>query len=116
MNTRIQVEHPITEMVTGIDLVKSQILIASGEKLSFTQKDIDIQTHSIECRINAEDPDNNFLPSPGKIEKLILPSGPGVRVDTYIYEGYSVPPYYDSLLMKLITYGRNRDGLSSINF
>ena len=109
MNTRIQVEHPITEMVTGIDLVKSQILIASGEKLSFAQKNIGIQTHSIECRINAEDPDNNFLPSPGKIEKLILPSGPGVRVDTYIYEGYSVPPYYDSLLMKLITYGRNRD-------
>ena len=108
MNTRIQVEHPITEMVTGIDLVKSQILIASGEKLSFAQKDIGIQTHSIECRINAEDPDNNFLPSPGKIEKLILPSGPGVRVDTYIYEGYSVPPYYDSLLMKLITYGRDR--------
>jgi len=108
MNTRIQVEHPITEMATGIDLVKSQILVARGEKLSFTQKDIDIQTHSIECRINAEDPDNNFLPSPGKIEKLILPSGPGVRVDTYIYEGYSVPPFYDSLLMKLITYGRDR--------
>ena len=109
MNTRIQVEHPITELVSGIDLVKSQILIASGEKLSFKQRDIGIQAHSIECRINAEDPENNFLPSPGKIEKLFLPSGPGVRVDTHIFEGYIVPPYYDSLLMKLITYGRDRN-------
>lgn len=108
MNTRIQVEHPVTEMVTGIDLVKSQILIAGKEKLPFTQRDIGICAHSIECRINAEDPDNNFIPCPGIIEKLILPSGPGVRVDTYIYEGYKVPPFYDSLIMKIITYGRDR--------
>ncbi|HDD64598.1 MAG TPA: acetyl-CoA carboxylase biotin carboxylase subunit [Firmicutes bacterium] len=109
MNTRIQVEHPITELVTGIDLVKSQILIAQGEKLKINQEDIRINCHAIECRINAEDPENNFIPSPGKIKKLILPGGPGIRVDTHIYEGYVVPPYYDSLVMKLITYGQTRE-------
>ncbi|MCM8808162.1 MAG: ATP-grasp domain-containing protein, partial [Candidatus Omnitrophica bacterium] len=108
MNTRIQVEHPVTECVTGIDLVKSQIRIANNEKLDFTQRDIKINYHSIECRINAEDPENNFLPSPGRIKKLILPSGPGIRIDTHIYEGYFVSPYYDSLIMKLITFGRTR--------
>ncbi|MGC8977515.1 MAG: acetyl-CoA carboxylase biotin carboxylase subunit [Candidatus Ratteibacteria bacterium] len=109
MNTRIQVEHPVTECVTGIDLVKSQIKIADNLKLDFTQKDIRINCHSIECRINAEDPENNFMPSPGKIKKLILPSGPGIRIDTHIYEGYFVPPFYDSLIMKLISYGRTRE-------
>ncbi len=108
MNTRIQVEHPITEMVTGIDIVKSQILIADNRKLDFTQQDIQIKQHSIECRINAEDSENNFLPSPGKIKNIILPAGPGIRVDTHIYDGYFVPPYYDSLIAKLITYGRTR--------
>jgi acetyl-CoA carboxylase biotin carboxylase subunit len=109
MNTRIQVEHPVTECVTGIDIVKSQIKIADNSKLDFTQKDIKINYHSIECRINAEDPDNNFLPSPGRIRKFISPSGPGIRIDTHIYEGYTVPPYYDSLIAKLITYGRTRE-------
>ncbi|MGB9677140.1 MAG: acetyl-CoA carboxylase biotin carboxylase subunit [Candidatus Ratteibacteria bacterium] len=109
MNTRIQVEHPVTECVTGIDLVKSQIKIADNLKLDFTQKDIKINCHSIECRINAEDPENNFMPSPGRIKKLILPSGPGIRIDTHIYEGYFVSPFYDSLIMKLISYGRTRE-------
>lgn len=109
MNTRIQVEHPVTECVTGIDIVKSQIKIADNLKLDFKQKDIRINYHSIECRINAEDTENNFLPSPGIIRKLILPSGPGIRVDTHIYEGYFVPPYYDSLIAKLISYGRTRE-------
>jgi len=109
MNTRIQVEHPVTECVTGIDLLKSQIKIAQNIKLDFKQKDIRINYHSIECRINAEDPENNFLPSPGRIKKLILPAGPGIRIDTHIYEGYFVPPYYDSLIMKLIAYGRTRE-------
>ncbi|MCX8082983.1 MAG: acetyl-CoA carboxylase biotin carboxylase subunit [bacterium] len=108
MNTRIQVEHPVTEIVSGIDLVKHQILVARGDKLPFSQKDIAIKGHAIECRINAEDPLNNFMPSPGKITKLILPGGPGIRVDTHIYEGYTVPPYYDSLILKLIAYGMNR--------
>ncbi|MFN4227423.1 MAG: acetyl-CoA carboxylase biotin carboxylase subunit [Candidatus Ratteibacteria bacterium] len=108
MNTRIQVEHPVTECVTGIDLVKSQIKIADNSKLDFKQKDIKINYHSIECRINAEDPENNFMPSPGKIKKLILPLGPGIRVDTHIYEGYYVPPYYDSLIAKIISYGKTR--------
>ncbi len=109
MNTRIQVEHPITECVTGIDLVKSQIRIADNSRLDFRQKDIKINYHSIECRINAEDSENNFMPSPGIIKKLILPSGPGIRIDTHIYEGYFVSPFYDSLIMKLITYGRTRE-------
>ncbi|MFA6357232.1 MAG: acetyl-CoA carboxylase biotin carboxylase subunit [Candidatus Omnitrophota bacterium] len=108
MNTRIQVEHPVTEMVTGIDLIKEQIKVASGEKLKFTQEDIQIRGVAIECRINAEDPDNNFMPSPGKIESLILPGGPNVRVDTHIYAGYEVPPYYDSLIAKLIVRGNTR--------
>jgi acetyl-CoA carboxylase, biotin carboxylase subunit len=108
MNTRIQVEHPVTEIISGIDLLKSQILVAQGDKLGFTQRDIKIKGHAIECRINAEDPEKNFMPSPGRIGKLILPGGPGLRIDTHIYEGYSIPPYYDSLIMKLISYGRSR--------
>ena len=108
MNTRIQVEHPVTEMVTGIDLIKEQIRVACGEKLKIQQEDVQIKGAAIECRINAEDPDNNFMPSPGKIEALILPGGPNVRVDTHIYAGYEVPSYYDSLVAKLIVYGNNR--------
>lgn len=108
MNTRIQVEHPITEAITACDLVKQQILIAKGEKLKIRQKEIKVCGHAIECRINAEDPEKNFLPSPGKITRLILPGGPGIRIDTHIYEGYYVPPYYDSLIMKLISMGRDR--------
>jgi len=108
MNTRIQVEHPVTEMVTGIDLIKEQILIASGEKLKIQQDSIQIRGAAIECRINAEDFENNFMPSPGKIETLNLPGGPGVRLDTHIYPGYEIPPYYDSLVAKLITHGKNR--------
>ncbi|MBI5145056.1 MAG: acetyl-CoA carboxylase biotin carboxylase subunit [Candidatus Omnitrophica bacterium] len=108
MNTRIQVEHPVTEMVTGIDLIKEQIRVAAGEKLHLNQDDIHIQGASIECRINAEDFENDFMPSPGKIETLNLPGGPGVRVDTHIYPGYEISPYYDSLVAKLITHGRNR--------
>ncbi|MCK9266555.1 acetyl-CoA carboxylase biotin carboxylase subunit [bacterium] len=108
MNTRIQVEHPITELVSGYDLVKNQILVARGDKLGIRQKDIKLNGHSIECRINAEDALNNFMPSPGRIEKLIIPGGPGIRVDTHIFQGYTIPPYYDSLVMKLISYGRDR--------
>jgi acetyl-CoA carboxylase biotin carboxylase subunit len=109
MNTRVQVEHPISEAITGIDVVKYQILAAMGEKLPFTQEDLEIDGHSIECRINAEDPDNDFMPNPGKIKGLILPGGLGVRVDTHIYEGYNLPPFYDSLLAKLIVWGKDRD-------
>ncbi len=109
VNTRVQVEHPITEMVTGTDLIKEQIRIASGERLRYTQDDIRICGSAIECRINAEDPNNNFIPSPGKIESLNLPGGKGVRVDTHIFEGYSIPPFYDSLIAKLIAYGKDRD-------
>jgi acetyl-CoA carboxylase biotin carboxylase subunit len=108
MNTRIQVEHPVTEMVYGADLIKEQIRIASGEKLSIQQDDVHIKGASMECRINAEDYLNNFMPSPGKIQVLNLPGGAGVRLDTHIYPGYEISPYYDSLLAKLITYGRNR--------
>ncbi|MFA5096158.1 MAG: acetyl-CoA carboxylase biotin carboxylase subunit [Candidatus Omnitrophota bacterium] len=108
MNTRIQVEHPVTEMVTGIDLIKAQIRVAAGEKLKLKQEDIHIRGAAIECRINAEDPDNNFMPSPGKIQTLILPGGPNVRVDTHIYAGYEIPSYYDSLVAKLIVHGDNR--------
>lgn len=108
MNTRIQVEHPITEMITGVDLVKEQIKIAAGEKLKFTQKDITCNGHSIECRINAEDPDNNFMPSPGKVTKYSPAGGPGVRIDSHLYEGYSIPPYYDSLIVKLIVNADDR--------
>jgi len=108
MNTRIQVEHPVTEMVTGIDLIKEQIRVSAGEKLRFSQDNVQLRGAAIECRINAEDPDNNFMPSPGKIEALILPGGPNVRVDTHIYAGYEVPAYYDSLVGKLIVHGNNR--------
>ena len=107
MNTRLQVEHPVTELITGIDLVKQQLLIASGEPLSIRQKDIKISGHAIECRINAEDAET-FMPSPGTITQYHCPGGPGVRVDTHIYNGYKVPPYYDSMIGKLITHGENR--------
>jgi acetyl-CoA carboxylase, biotin carboxylase subunit len=107
MNTRIQVEHGITELITGTDLVKEQILVAAGEPLSFAQKDVQFKGHALECRINAEDP-VTFVPSPGTIRHLNLPGGPGVRIDTYAYEGCTISPYYDSLVAKLMTYGRNR--------
>ena len=108
MNTRIQVEHPVTEMVTGLDLVKTQFRIAAGEPLPVTQEEVRLAGHSLECRINAEDPDR-FLPSPGKVTNLRLPGGPGVRVDSHAYVGYIVPPCYDSLLAKLLVHGRDRD-------
>jgi acetyl-CoA carboxylase biotin carboxylase subunit len=108
MNTRIQVEHPVTEMITGIDLVKEQIKIALGKKLPFAQRHIQIKGHAIECRINAEDVKANFRPSPGKITQLILPGGNGVRIDTHIYPGYEVPPYYDSMIAKLIVHAPTR--------
>lgn len=108
MNTRIQVEHPVTEAVTGVDIVKEQIRVAAGEELRYTQKDISITGHAIEVRINAEDPDNGFRPSPGKITALNLPGGPGIRVDTHAYAEYVIPPYYDSLLGKIIAYGHDR--------
>lgn len=108
MNTRIQVEHPVTEMITGMDLIKEQIRVAAGEKLSITQKDVKIEGHSIECRINAENPDKNFAPSPGRIESMHLPGGNGVRIDTHIYEDYTVSPFYDSMLLKLIVHGKTR--------
>lgn len=109
MNTRIQVEHPITEMRTGIDIVKEQIKIAGGEKLKFKQKEIEFKGHSIECRINAENPNKNFMPCPGKITGINLPGGNGIRIDTAIYEGYTIPPYYDSMIAKIIAYGVNRN-------
>ena len=109
MNTRVQVEHPVTEMVTGIDIIKEQIKIASGEKLSFTQKDIKFTGHSMEARINAENPEKNFMPCPGTITGLHLPGGNGVRVDTAIYSGYTVPPTYDSMLAKVIVHGKDRN-------
>ncbi len=108
MNTRIQVEHPVTEFITGVDLVKEQIKIALGKSLPFTQRKIQIKGHAIECRINAEDVKENFRPSPGKITQLILPGGNGVRLDTHIYPGYEVPPFYDSMLAKLIVYAPTR--------
>jgi len=107
MNTRIQVEHPVTEMVTGIDLVKEQIRIAAGERLSIRQ--VEMRGHAIECRITAEDPRRNFAPNTGIINRLILPGGPGIRLDTHLYEGYEIPPYYDALLCKLIAHGRDRN-------
>ena len=109
MNTRIQVEHPVTEWVTGVDLVKAQIRVAAGEPLGFKQEDVRINGHAIECRINAEDPEQDFAPSPEKIRALRLPAGPGVRVDTHIYAGYTVPHYYDSLLAKLIVHDHTRE-------
>lgn len=108
MNTRIQVEHPITEFITGVDLIKDQIKIAAGIKLSYSQEDINIQGHSIECRINAEDTLNNFMPCPGKISGLFVPGGLGVRVDSNIYDGYTIPPTYDSMIAKLIVHGKDR--------
>jgi acetyl-CoA carboxylase, biotin carboxylase subunit len=108
MNTRVQVEHPVTELVTGIDLVQEQLRIARGRKLRFTQDDIRMNGWAIECRINAEDPYNNFIPSTGKITAISLPTGPGVRVDTGVFEGYEITPYYDSMISKLICYGETR--------
>ena len=108
MNTRIQVEHPVTEMVTGIDIVKEQIRIAAGMPLRFKQQDVKITGHAIECRINAENPEKNFMPSPGKITNLHIPGGNGIRVDTHIYNGYKVPSNYDSMLLKLIVHGDDR--------
>ena len=108
MTTRIQVEHPVTEMVTRVDIVKEQLRIANGEGLRFKQEDIKFEGHAIEVRINAEDPDNNFAPCPGKIESFHVPGGPGIRVDTHVYAGYVIPPYYDSMIAKLIVWGENR--------
>ena len=108
MNTRVQVEHPVTELITGVDIVKEQLRIADGEPLSYTQDQITIRGHAIECRINAEDP-TNFMPSPGRISHLHIPGGPGIRVDTHIYDGYFVPPYYDSMIGKLIAHGESRE-------
>ena len=109
MNTRIQVEHPVTEMVYNRDLVKDQIRVAAGEPLGYEQKEIKLEGHAIECRINAEDWERNFMPNPGHIENVHFPGGPGVRVDTHIYSGYNIPPYYDSLVAKLIAYGKDRE-------
>ena len=109
MNTRVQVEHPVTEFVTGVDIVKEQIKIADGQELSFSQEDVEIHGHAIECRINAENPAFNFAPSPGKISNLYLPSGGvGLRVDSAVYPGYTIPPYYDSMIAKIIVHGENR--------
>jgi acetyl-CoA carboxylase, biotin carboxylase subunit len=108
MNTRLQVEHTVTEMITGIDLVQQQIFVAAGEKLKFRQKDIELRGHAIECRINAEDP-YSFVPSPGKLTTFHMPGGPGVRIDTHVYAGYTVPPHYDSMICKLITHGATRE-------
>ena len=107
MNTRVQVEHPVTEMITGVDIVKEQIRVASGEALGMTQDDITFTGHAMECRINAEDP-QTFLPSPGNIKRFHAPGGIGVRVDSHIYDGYTVPPFYDSLIAKVITHGSDR--------
>ncbi|MGN6519247.1 MAG: acetyl-CoA carboxylase biotin carboxylase subunit [Dokdonella sp.] len=107
MNTRIQVEHPVTELITGVDLVREQLLIAAGEKLTIRQEDIVLDGHAIECRINAEDPDT-FMPSPGLVKRFECPGGPGVRVDTHVYDGYRIPPNYDSMIGKLIVHGRDR--------
>lgn len=109
MNTRIQVEHPVTEMITGVDLIKEQLRVAAGDKLTLTQEAVQITGHSIECRINAENPYENFRPCPGKIETLLLPGGPGVRVDSAVYQGYLIPPVYDSMIGKLIVHGVDRD-------
>jgi acetyl-CoA carboxylase biotin carboxylase subunit len=109
MNTRIQVEHPVTEMVTGADLVRAQIRIAAGEGIGMSQREIEARGHSIECRINAEDPDANFRPSPGTATGYRCPGGPGVRVDSQLFQGYTIPPYYDSLIAKVVTWGTTRD-------
>lgn len=109
MNTRIQVEHPVTEAVTGIDLVQAQLQIAAGEPLGFSQSDVQIQGHAIECRILAENPAENFRPCPGTIQGLYMPGGPGVRVDSAIYQGCEIPPFYDSMLAKLIVHAPTRE-------
>ena len=109
MNTRIQVEHPVTEWVTGIDLIKEQIRIASGKKLSYTQDEVHLSGHAIECRINAENPEKGFRPSPGTITDMYLPGGKGIRIDSAIYSGYTIPPYYDSMVAKLIVWAKNRN-------
>ena len=108
MNTRIQVEHPVTEMVSGVDLIKEMISIAQGNPLSVKQEDIQFRGHAMECRINAEDPEHNFRPCPGVIEQVHLPGGNGVRIDTAVYSGYEIPPYYDSMIAKVIVHGRDR--------
>lgn len=108
MNTRIQVEHCVTEMISNIDIVREQICVAAGEKLDFAQKDVLLRGHAIECRINAENPEKDFMPCPGKIEGYVTPGGFGVRVDSHVYQGYSIPPFYDSMIGKLICWGRNR--------
>ena len=108
MNTRIQVEHPVTEAVTDIDLIKNQIRIAEGQPLRYEQEDVRISGHAIECRINAENPKKGFIPSPGKVTRLHLPGGKGIRVDTAMYAGYTIPPYYDSMIAKLIVHGKSR--------
>lgn len=108
MNARIQVEHPVTEMVTGVDLVKAQINIAAGLPLQYKQEDIKLSGHVIECRINAEEPKNNFRPCPGKIKSIHMPGGFGVRIDTAVYQGYEIPPYYDSMIAKVLVKGEDR--------
>jgi acetyl-CoA carboxylase biotin carboxylase subunit len=108
MNTRIQVEHPVTEEVIGVDLIKEQIKVAAGEKLSLPQKDLRLRGHAIECRINAEDPDKGFIPSPGLITEFNPPGGNGIRIDTHVYKGYKIPPYYDSMVAKIIAHGKDR--------
>jgi acetyl-CoA carboxylase biotin carboxylase subunit len=109
MNTRVQVEHPVTELITGVDIIKEQFLVAGGEKLSVTQEDIKLNGHAMECRINAENPDYNFAPSPGKVTKYILPGGYGVRIDSAVYQDYTILPYYDSMIAKLIVHGKTRN-------
>jgi len=108
MNTRIQVEHPVTEAITGLDLVAEQIRIAAGERLRFRQQDVQFRGHALECRINAEDPAHDFRPSPGRVVSFVPPGGFGVRVDTHVYAGYTIPPYYDSLVAKVVAWGRDR--------
>ena len=109
VNARIQVEHPVTEMITGVDLIKEQIRVAAGEEISFSQDDIHCNGVAIECRINAENPDKNFMPNPGRIERIFIPGGPGVRFDSHAYGGYTVPPHYDSMIGKLIVHRPTRD-------
>jgi len=109
VNTRIQVEHCVTELATGLDILKEQLRVAMGEKLSFTQEDVVFRNHAIECRINAEDPHMNFMPTPGVIQTLHFPGGPGVRIDSHVYSGYEIPKFYDSLVAKLLTWGKDRE-------
>ena len=109
MNTRIQVEHPVTEMVYNIDLVKEQIRISAGEPLGYSQNDLGARGHAIECRVNAEDPRNNFAPAAGTVSKIVFPGGPGIRVDTHLYAGATIPPYYDSMIAKIVAFGDTRE-------